>query len=109
MIDYLVDEVLDRQPPRVQSFLLQTSILDRLVAPLCDAVTGQKDSQAILEALEAANLFLIPLDGERRWYRYHHLFADLLRQRLQQGSPLSSPPEGGRGGTLTLQRGRCRG
>ncbi|MCP4543019.1 MAG: LuxR family transcriptional regulator [Chloroflexi bacterium] len=100
VIDYLVDEVLDQQTPRVQEFLLQTSILDRMVAPLCNAVrfghtetlsgcettavTGREDSQAILEGLETANLFLIPLDGERRWYRYHHLFADLLRQRLRQ-------------------------
>jgi LuxR family maltose regulon positive regulatory protein len=77
VIDYLVDEVLDQQTPQVQEFLLQTSILDRMVAPLCNVVAGREDSQAILERLEAANLFLIPLDGERRWYRYHHLLAEL--------------------------------
>jgi LuxR family maltose regulon positive regulatory protein len=93
----LVDEVLCRQTPQVQAFLLQTSILDRMTAPLCNVVAGRKDSQAILEKLEAANLFLIPLDNERRWYRYHHLFADLLRQRLHQNPPpLSSPPRGGK-------------
>jgi LuxR family maltose regulon positive regulatory protein len=84
VIDYLVDEVLDQQTPQAQEFLLQTSILDLMVAPLCSAVTGRENSQSILEGLEAANLFLIPLDSERRWYRYHHLFADLLRQRLRQ-------------------------
>ncbi|MCP4539713.1 MAG: hypothetical protein GY832_21455 [Chloroflexi bacterium] len=87
IIDYLVDEVLDQQTPQVQEFLLQTSILDRLVAPLCNVVTSRKDSQAILERLDAANLFLIPLDGERRWYRYHHLFAELLHHRLRQSNP----------------------
>jgi LuxR family maltose regulon positive regulatory protein len=91
VIDYLVDEVLDQQTPAMQAFLLQTSILDRLVAPLCNAVTGREDSQAILEQLEAANLFLIPLDGERCWYRYHRLFADLLRQRLRQTQPEQVP------------------
>jgi len=97
VIDYLVDEVLDQQTLEVQEFLLRTSILDRMVAPLCNVVASREDSQAILERLEAANLFLIPLDGERRWYRYHHLFADLLRQRLHQDPPpLSSPPMGGK-------------
>jgi LuxR family maltose regulon positive regulatory protein len=85
--DYLADEVLQQRPKGTKDFLLQTSILNRLSGPLCDAVTGQKNSQAILEALEAANLFIVPLDNERRWYRYHHLFADLLRQRLQQSPP----------------------
>jgi LuxR family maltose regulon positive regulatory protein len=93
IIDYLVDEVLDQQTPRVQEFLLRTSILDRLTAPLCNVVANREDSQGVLEQLEAANLFLIPLDGERRWYRYHHLFADLLRQHLRQ-SPPSVPPDG---------------
>jgi LuxR family maltose regulon positive regulatory protein len=82
--DYLTDEVLRQRPKGSKDFLLQTSILNRLSGPLCDAVTRQKNSQAILEALEAANLFIVPLDNERRWYRYHHLFSDLLRQRLQQ-------------------------
>jgi LuxR family maltose regulon positive regulatory protein len=101
--DYLADEVLQRRPKGTKDFLLQTSILDRLSGPLCDAVrfgyagppsssegaavTGQENSQAILEALDAANLFIVPLDNERRWYRYHCLFADLLRQRLHQQQP----------------------
>jgi LuxR family maltose regulon positive regulatory protein len=91
VIDYLVDEVLDRQTPQIQAFLLQTSILKRMTASLCNAVTGREDSQAVLEGLEAANLFLIPLDGERRWYRYHHLFADLLIGRLRQAQPGQVP------------------
>ena len=85
--DYLADEVLQQRPKGTKDFLLQTSILNRLSGPLCDAVTEQKNSQAILEALEAANLFIVPLDNERRWYRYHHLFADLLRQRLHHQQP----------------------
>jgi LuxR family transcriptional regulator, maltose regulon positive regulatory protein len=84
VLDYLSEEVLERQPDRVRSFLLETSILERLSGPLCDAVTGRTDSQELLEELERANLFLIPLDQERRWYRYHHLFGDLLRARLQR-------------------------
>jgi LuxR family maltose regulon positive regulatory protein len=82
--DYLADEVLQQRPQGTRDFLLQTSILNRLNAPLCDAVTGQQNSQAILESLEAANLFIVPLDNERRWYRYHHLFAGLLAHRLKQ-------------------------
>ena len=84
IVDYLAEEVLNQQPPDVQAFLLQTSILDGLTGVLCDALTGRQDGAAQLEALERANLFLIPLDNERHWYRYHHLFADLLRLRLQQ-------------------------
>jgi len=87
ILDYLTDEVLNRQPPNIRSFLLQTSILEQLSAPLCQAVTGQADVRQILEQLEQANLFLIPLDDERRWYRYHHLFVDVLRSRLQQAQP----------------------
>jgi LuxR family maltose regulon positive regulatory protein len=119
ILDYLVEEVLQRQPERVQTFLLQTAILDRLTGPLCDAVTGQDggstglttggstglttggstglttggstgltaSGQATLERLERANLFILPLDNERSWYRYHRLFADLLRQRLEQTRP----------------------
>ena len=82
IVDYLVDEVLQRQPDEVRSFLLRTSILDRLSGPLCDAVTGHTQSRATLEGLDRANLFLIPLDDNRRWYRYHHLFADVLRAHL---------------------------
>jgi len=84
ILDYLVEEVLDGLPSAVQDFLLKTSILERMTGPLCDAVTGGQDGHAVLAQLERANLFLIPLDDELRWYRYHHLFADLLRVRLAQ-------------------------
>ncbi|PWT77755.1 MAG: hypothetical protein C5B60_02155, partial [Chloroflexi bacterium] len=92
VLDYLGEEVLQRQPERVQTFLLRTSILKRLCGSLCDAVLqGSVGSgQAILEYLDHANLFLVPLDNERRWYRYHHLFAELLQQRLQQSIAASS-------------------
>ena len=88
VMDYLVDEVLHRQPPHVQDFLLRTSILDQLCGPLCDAVLGDAgvSGQETLEHIERSNLFLVPLDSERRWYRYHHLFAELLRQRLRQAT-----------------------
>ena len=82
IVDYLAEEVLQRQPEHVQDFLLQTSILDRLSGPLCDAVTGRGGGKAMLEALERGNLFLVALDDRRRWYRYHHLFADVLQARL---------------------------
>ncbi len=85
--DYLLNEVLNRQPEAIQDFLLQTSLLDRLSAPLCDAMLAYNDSQALLSFLEQANLFLVPLDDERRWYRYHHLFAEVLRQRMKQVAP----------------------
>ena len=84
VLDYLVEEVLNRQPEGVRSFLLETSVLGRMCGPLCDAVTGRPDGQATLERLEHANLFVIPLDDERLWYRYHHLFAEVLRQHLRQ-------------------------
>jgi LuxR family maltose regulon positive regulatory protein len=87
VLDYLVEEVLERQSESVQTFLLQTAVLDRLTGSLCDAVTGQDNGQATLELLERANLFIVPLDEERRWYRYHHLFSGLLRQRLRQIQP----------------------
>ena len=91
VLDYLIEEVLQQQPENVQEFLLRTSILDRLCAPLCDALLldFEISGQETLAYLERTNLFIIPLDNERRWYRYHHLFADLLRQRLFQ-SPSSS-------------------
>jgi LuxR family maltose regulon positive regulatory protein len=89
--DYLLDEVLNRQPQAIQDFLVQTSLLDRLSAPLCDAVRAHNDSQAQLGFLEQANLFLVPLDDERHWYRYHHLFAEALRQRLLQTAPTLVP------------------
>jgi LuxR family maltose regulon positive regulatory protein len=87
VLDYLTEEVLARQPEEVVRFLMETSVLDRLCGPLCDAVTGRTGSQARLEALERANLFLVPLDDERRWWRYHHLFASLLRTRLASEQP----------------------
>jgi LuxR family maltose regulon positive regulatory protein len=89
VLDYLVEEVLQRQSENVQHFLLRTCILDRMCGSLCDAVLGkdeERDSSFILELLERANLFIIPLDNERRWYRYHNLFADLLKQRLHQSA-----------------------
>jgi LuxR family transcriptional regulator, maltose regulon positive regulatory protein len=107
VLDYLVEEVLHQQSESIQTFLLRTSILDRMCGPLCDAVIGIENenlkiektrvktqhsqfsilnSQLLLQELERANLFIVPLDNERRWYRYHHLFADLLRQRLQQST-----------------------
>ncbi len=115
VLDYLIEEVLEQQTESVQTFLLQTSVLNRLTGSLCDAVrfggakspstpqgdavrfgapetpTGQDHGQATLEMLERANLFIIPLDEERRWYRYHHLFSDLLRQRLRQTQPEQVP------------------
>lgn len=87
ILSYLTEEVLKAQPPEVQSFLLHTAILSRLTGDLCDAVAGQTGSAALLEELLAANLFLVPLDDEGRWYRYHHLFADLLRHQLQRSRP----------------------
>jgi LuxR family maltose regulon positive regulatory protein len=87
IMDYLAGEVLQRQPEHIRDFLLQTSILERLSESLCNAVTGRCDGQAMLEQLEQANLFLIPLDEQRHWYRYHHLFAEFLRSRLQQTHP----------------------
>src|SRR5918994_274558 len=91
VVDYLVEEVLQRQPERVRSFLLQTSILERLSGPLCDAVTGREGSNALLEALERGNLFVVPLDDRRHWFRYHHLFADVLRARLMEEQPDRAP------------------
>jgi len=89
ILDYLIEEVFQRQPEAVQAFLLQTSILDRMCAPLCDAVMSSSlvrvgASQTMLDRLEHANLFVFPLDDHQRWYRYHRLFADLLQARLQQ-------------------------
>ena len=83
VVDFLVDEVLAQRPEGTRDFLLQTSILDRMSGPLCDAVTGSKGGQRVLEKLDQANLFIVPLDYQRRWYRYHRLFADLLRPRLE--------------------------
>jgi LuxR family transcriptional regulator, maltose regulon positive regulatory protein len=90
VLDYLLEEVLNLQPEKTQKFLLETSILTRMTGPLCDALTGQTSGTETLEMLDRSNLFIIPLDKERRWYRFHHLFSDLLRQRMQRGS---SPEE----------------
>ena len=96
VLDYLVEEVLQQQPTDVQEFLLRTSILDRLCAPLCDALLLDSDisGQETLAYLERTNLFIVPLDNERRWYRYHRLFADLLRQRLHQNISSSTGDDG---------------
>jgi LuxR family maltose regulon positive regulatory protein len=87
IVDYLIEEVLQRQPERVRNFLLHTSILDRLSGPLCNAVTGQNDSVALLDTLERGNLFVVPLDDHRHWFRYHHLFAEVLAAYALQEQP----------------------
>ncbi len=91
ILDYLVEEVLQRQSPDAQNFLLNTSILDRFSAPLCDAVVERGNSRDMLWALEQANLFIVPLDQTREWYRYHHLFADLLQHLLKIEAPHAGP------------------
>jgi LuxR family transcriptional regulator, maltose regulon positive regulatory protein len=87
VLDYLVEEVLNRQPEHIRSFLLKTAILDKLCAPLCNAVTEQGDGKEMLDVLENSNLFLIPLDDQRHWYRYHHLFAEVLQTHLLEALP----------------------
>jgi LuxR family maltose regulon positive regulatory protein len=122
VLDYLLEEVLHQQPPHIQTFLLQSAILDRMTGSLCDAVrfgmaersgsvegtavSGQENGQAILEMLEHANLFIVPLDNERRWYRYHHLFADLLYQRLRQTHREQIPTLHGRASEWYEQSGQ---
>ena len=91
IVDYLAEEVLRRQPPRIRDFLLKTSILTRFTAPLADAVTGQDGGRATIEALDRANLFLVALDDQRRWYRYHHLFAGVLQSHLAADHPDEIP------------------
>jgi LuxR family transcriptional regulator, maltose regulon positive regulatory protein len=91
ILDYLVEEVLHQQPERIRSFLLQTAILDRLSGPLCDAVTDQEEGNVMLEALERGNFFVVPLDDKRHWYRYHHLFADVLHAHLMAEQPAQIP------------------
>ena len=91
VLDYLVEEVLQRQPQRVRSFLMQTFILDKLCGGLCDAVTGQKHGKRMLERLERGNLFVVPLDEDRHWFRYHHLFADVLQARALDEDPDQLP------------------
>ena len=97
--EYLVEEVLQRQPEPVRSFLLKTSILENLSAGLCSALIGDNSGRENLDYLERANLFLVPLDNHRQWYRYHHLFAELLRQRLRESQPAES--------LANLQRAAC--
>jgi LuxR family maltose regulon positive regulatory protein len=87
VLDFLAEEVLERQPAEVRGFLLSTSVLERMSAPLCDALTGRADGQEMLERLERDNLFVVALDDERRWYRYHHLFSDFLKSRLEREKP----------------------
>lgn len=91
VVDYLTEQVIQLQTQEVQSFLMQTSLLDRMNASLCDAITGRKDSRIILEHLNQHNLFLIALDDNQEWFRYHHLFADVLRHRLQESQPEAIP------------------
>ena len=91
VLDYLVEEVLDRQPEQIRSFLLQTALLHRLCAPLCDTVTEREDGKDMLDFLDHSNLFLIPLDDQREWYRYHHLFAEVLQSYLRQEQPDQVP------------------
>jgi LuxR family maltose regulon positive regulatory protein len=91
IVDYLAEEVLSRQTAEVREFLLDTSVLDRLSGPLCDAVTGRPGGRTTLIALERANLFLVPLDDRRQWWRYHHLFADVLQAHLVEEQPDASP------------------
>ncbi len=87
VLDYLIEEVMEQQPESIQTFLMQTAFLNQMTGSLCNALTGQDNGQETLEMLEHANLFIVPLDGERRWYRYHHLFADLLCHYLRQTHP----------------------
>jgi LuxR family maltose regulon positive regulatory protein len=105
ILDYLGEEVLERQPGDVQAFLLKTSILDRLTGSLCDTVTGGSDGQGMLELLERLNLFISPLDDRQEWYRYHRLFADLLRQHLLHSHSDSVPDLHRRAGAWYEQRG----
>ncbi len=91
VLDYLIDEVIGQLPEETRAFLLETCILDRLCAPLCAAITDQSDAKDKLAALERSNLFLVPLDDTRRWYRYHHLFADVLRTHLIESQPERVP------------------
>jgi LuxR family maltose regulon positive regulatory protein len=87
VLDYLAEEVLGRQPERIRSFLVETSVLERMSGPLCEAVTGQEDGSGTLETLERGNFFVVPLDDRRHWYRYHHLFADVLHAHLMAEHP----------------------
>ena len=109
IVDYLAEEVLQRQSTQVRSFLLQTSILHRLTGPLCDAVTDQQGGKAMLEALERGNLFVVPLDDQRRWYRYHQLFADDLQALLLEEHPDQVPVLHGRASEWYERNGQPAG
>lgn len=91
IVDYLMAEVLDGQPEHVRSFLMRTAVLDRMCGGLCDAVTGMRGSQRILEEMERSNLFVVPMDTSRSWYRYHTLFSDMLRRELERSQPGLAP------------------
>ena len=108
IMDYLIEEVLQQQTESVQMFLIRTSILDQMCGPLCDAVllTSSASGQETLEYLERANLFIVPLDNERRWYRYHHLFRDLLRQRLRQNASSATEEDEDRVNELHIRASR---
>jgi LuxR family maltose regulon positive regulatory protein len=105
VVDYLTEEVVENQPPKLRRFLFRTSILERFCAPLCDAVTEEDDAAELLEDLERSNLFLVPLDERRQWYRYHHLFADLLQLDLQNSEPESIPSLHARAAAYYLKSG----
>lgn len=105
VLDYLSEEVLGRVPDELRAFLLRTSILERLSGSLCDALTAGSNGQEMLETIERANLFLVPLDEERRWWRYHHLFAELLRSRLSAGHPEEVPELHRRAAAWSQERG----
>ncbi len=105
IVDYLGAEVLEQQPDEVLTFLLRTSVLERLCGPLCDAVTGRGDGQAMLERIERSNAFLVPLDARREWYRYHHLFAELLRHELGRREPEAVAPLHRRAASWLLDAG----
>ncbi|MCP4936528.1 MAG: helix-turn-helix transcriptional regulator, partial [bacterium] len=105
VVDYLTDEVMQQQPEPVRRFLMQTSLLPRLNASLCNATLKIEDSQSILRDLESQNLFLIRLDDQREWHRYHHLFQDMLRYRLQRETPAQIPALHSRASLWFVQHG----
>ncbi|MBN1976759.1 MAG: AAA family ATPase [Anaerolineae bacterium] len=105
VIEYLLEEVLGREPEDARAFLLQTSILERLTGTLCDHLTGEANGQDVLRRLEDANLFIVPLDHDRHWYRYHHLFADSLRKQLEVSQPKALPQLHRRASTWYAQNG----
>ena len=108
VLDYLIEEILDQQPEHTRTFLLQTAVCDRFTESLCNALTGQDTGQQTLETLERANLFIVPLDNERCWYRYHHLFGDLLLQRLRQTQSDKIPVLHNKAGEWFNQQGMKR-